>query len=232
MKKEVIIFIHGFKQKDINDFDVFVKKYESNFKDKEFVIFDYYSSTDLDTINEESFDKRVIEVLDKYKDRKVKIISYSFGTAISMKNLSSYDNIKDIYLIAPSFYVYTTRWIKSIYKFKKKNKKLEKKLGKERYESLKKQIGGDIKFREISKTISKYIKNNRKYFKETEGKNIIVTYSKNDEVAKNKKMIKYINKNMSKNNNITFNKVDEDHFKILNNENNIKHIENFINDKV
>ena len=37
-EKEVIIFIHGFKTKDVNDFENFVKQNKDIYKDKEFVI--------------------------------------------------------------------------------------------------------------------------------------------------------------------------------------------------
>ncbi len=231
-KKEVIIFIHGFKTKDINDFDEFVNKYKSKLTNKELVNFDFYDSNKKETINKRNFDLKITEVFEKYKERKVKVIAYSFGSIVAMKNSLKYENIDDIYLVVPALYIHYMDWISSIKKNKSKLKKLKKKLGKERFDSFMKNNSVSKNYSLISRTVHKYIKANRKHLKKLKNKNIYVSYSEKDTISNNDKVIPFIKKELEKNNKVIFNKVEETHFSILKSEKNNKHIEDFINDKV
>jgi len=230
-EKEVIIFIHGFKTKDVNDFDNFVKQNKDIYKDKEFVIFDFYESNNKKTINSKSFETKINDVFKKYSDREVKVIAYSFGSVIAIKKAIDFPNIKNIYLNVPAFHIYYLKWISSIKHHQKKNKKLKKKIGKERYKSLSKKIGANENFSIIAREISKYIIKNRKYIKKINNRNIMISYSGIDEISNNDKTIPFLKKNLKKgNNNVVLNKIDETHFKIIENETNCKYIDNFIND--
>lgn len=214
MKKEVIILIHGFKKQSKNDFEDFLELHNNKLNDYELVKLDYYDGNNLDTINHKHFDNVLIEQLEKYKDRKVKIISYSFGCILALNNISNYPNVNNILLIMPTLFINKWTWVKMFKEVKKKEKAIKERLGTERYERIAGKLV-DKYFVEIAKTMDKYLSKNRNNISKVKDRNIKAIYTTNDEVSVVKKTIPFFKKNVVTNNNVELVEIQDSHFGYL-----------------
>lgn len=228
-KDKVLIFVHGFKKQGKNDFDFFL---DSNPElNKNFIIekIEYYDGNNKDTLSIKKFDKEVLKIFEKYKDKEVKIIAYSFGCVLSLINSINYKNIKDMFLIMPTFFISYSNWVKMFKEMKVKEKELREKLGNERFERIMKKMVDKYVIK-TSIVMNKYLKR-RKLIKKVEGKNITSIYSVNDNVSIVNKSIPFFKKNIEFKNNLELISVEDSHFGVLDfgKDDNINNLLHFIN---
>ena len=230
LDKTVLIFIHGFKKQRKNDFESFLKTNNEYLKDDyEIVVADYYDGNDLSTIDKDKYNQNINSLFDKYRDRNIKVISYSFGCGLAMLNSIEYSNIKDIFLIMPILYTSYIQWFSIFSDMKRKEKQLKKKFGKERFLRLKSKFIDKYVIK-VGRSMNKYLDKNRKKILKIKNKNITVIYSNLDEVSIPKKTMKKFNGIVSKENNLNMIETNDSHFGAIENHknDNIKHLLNFI----
>lgn len=142
--KKAILLLHGFKRNDIDDFEE-VQDYIKTVADRigaEKVYNEiWFENYEKETLNLKHFDKRVKEISTKINNEnydEVVIISFSSGTivAANVKELLTAKSVK-YYGVTPTIKPHILKWIKTLTRLTKANKKLKKKLGKERYDRLK-----------------------------------------------------------------------------------------------
>lgn len=229
MKKEkILIFIHGFKKKGKNDFDIFLKNNIDELSEYKIIKVNYYDGNDKSTINPEYFDNVINKIFKKYEKSDVKVIAYSFGCLLALKNARRYNNIKNIYLSMPTLFIDYKEWVNYFKLMRKKEKILKKKLGKERYKIIKSKMFDKYPVR-IGKSINKYISNNRKNISEISGRNISIIYSKDDEISVPEKTIPFLIEKLS-NNDLSIKKIKGKHFATFDKKNSdsTKHLIDFI----
>lgn len=139
--KKAILLLHGFKRNDVNDFEE-VDDYINTFEADKIYTEIWFNNYDKKTLNLKHFDKRVNEVAEMINNdnpEELIIIGYSTGNIFASLVLDKL-NIKNVkyFGIVPPFKAHILKWKETLNKMKQVEKDLMKKLGKERYERLKK----------------------------------------------------------------------------------------------
>ncbi len=221
--KKHLVLIHGFKKHQENifkDLEIFLNEdvlINENFEIEK--IF-YYDNLDKETISKKHFESTIIKKFDELKDKDVYVIGYSLGALVSLTLTSKYENIKNIISLAP---VYKLPgffdWPKRVISNYRVTRKMKKKLGKERYARLKslKKTGISEKYpTRIVIEINRFRLKIRNQTKHLIDKNILIIFSKNDEVNDLKKTIKYFNSKFDyKKNQLNIVFSEQTHFQII-----------------
>lgn len=148
----IILLLHGFKRNDENDFEeleeYFDKKYDLVMNE---VYFENYKK---ETLNEKHVHNVVSEIAKKInyiKPKRFDILGYSTGSIVAplVKSKISKDIKVTIFSISPPTTILLAKWVPESINSLKMNRKLKNKMGKERYNRLK-------KVQEEHKTIEKY----------------------------------------------------------------------------
>ncbi len=221
--KKHLVLIHGFKKHQENifkDLEIFLNEDELINENFEIETISYYDNLDKETISRKHFELTIIKKFEELKNKDVYVIGYSMGGLVSLTLTHKYENIKNIISLAP---VYKLPgffdWPKRVISNYRVTRKMKKKLGKERYARLKslKKKGISEKYpTRIVIEINRFRLKIRKQTKNLLDKNILIIFSKNDEVNDLKKSIHYFNKKINYNKNqleIIFS--EETHFQII-----------------
>ncbi len=141
---KAVLLLHGFKRNNKDDFEEVMPFIETLGFDKIYneVWFDNYDKKTLDYKYSLKRVEEIVELINNDKHEEVTIIAYSTGSLIGalISEKLTAKNV-DYYSITPPYKIYFWKYISLAFKLLKMDKKLRKRLGKERYTRLKqKQI--------------------------------------------------------------------------------------------
>lgn len=199
MKKKTILLLHGFKRNGIDDFAE-MHDYFSNFSEEynieNFVYFDNY---DRSTLNERYLNNKVDELSKKLSNqKKILIIGYSTGSIVAAmiaKKLPKNVDVK-IFAMVPPIKIVLMKWIPMGYRIRKKEKALKRKIGKERYNSIKNKAQKNKNMEKYPLVIAKYINVLRKKHQKVllTQENVTYLLAKDDTFVHTKRIIKKLNR--------------------------------------
>ncbi len=215
--EKVILLVHGYKRHEQHDFDDFFlyAKDKLNCPIEKVYWFDNY---DKKTLTTESFLTQIDQVMEKYQDKEIIIISYSMGACLFLTEGYKWKNITDIFAIYPTYYISHFGWLGKIFKTIKLRRKLRKKLSKERYKRLlQNKEKAPVEKYPIRLTLE--MNNFRMYLLKNLGKvtdkNLYIFLNHKDEANKTKKTYKVLKKRIDTDNRVTYYWINESHYTIL-----------------
>ncbi len=179
MKSKAILLLHGFKRNGVDDFEQ-MHEYFSQYKNEYEIINEvYFDNYDRSTLNDKYLNQEVDSIAERLKDKEqVIIIGYSTGSIVAAMVADRLPKSVDchIWAMVPPIKIVLMKWVPMGYRIWKKEKALKKKLGKERYESLKAKAQENKTMEKYPVTISKYINVLRKKYQKLLLKHENVSY--------------------------------------------------------
>lgn len=198
-KNKTILLLHGFKRNGVDDFEQMHEYFDKYSNDFNIVNLTYFENYQKDTLNDKHLNKIVNETVDQLKDQdEVIVLGYSAGAIIaSMITSRLPESVKThIFAMTPPIKIVLAKWVPLILKQSSKQRKLKKKLGKERYASIR-QKREENKIAEkhpiaISFYINKVRKKYQKYLLNDENTHYL--FANTDYFVNTHKMVKKVSK--------------------------------------
>lgn len=138
-KNKTIVYIHGFKRNGIDDFEQMHEYFDKYSSEYNLINLTYFDNYDKSTFKSKYLKSIINETLEKLSDQEeVILIGYSAGAIVASlisSKLPEKINIK-LFAITPPVKIVMAKWIPLLLKQNSKHRKLRKKMGKERYNTL------------------------------------------------------------------------------------------------
>lgn len=166
-KTKTILLLHGFKRNGVDDFEKTHPYFEQYKNEFNVINLTYFENYDKSTLNDKYLNKVVNDIVDQLKDQEeVIMMGYSTGGIIGAMIASRLPkNVKThIFAMMPPIKIVFAKWIPMGFRIITKERKIKKRIGKERYTKIKKSRQENRNMEKYPVTISIYINKLRKKY--------------------------------------------------------------------